>query len=92
MQDSFKHKGLRKQLIDELKAELAAGNRQLAEEIANDIKENEKILVFKRFCHGGSVYFYRWVCGHEFMELADSKYFRAGNNHLDTSFGTTGFI
>jgi signal transduction histidine kinase/ligand-binding sensor domain-containing protein len=33
---------LNKELIDELKEELAVGNRQLAEEIANDIKENEE--------------------------------------------------
>jgi signal transduction histidine kinase len=30
------------ELIDELKKELAVGNRQLAEELANDIKENEQ--------------------------------------------------
>ncbi|WP_339736006.1 two-component regulator propeller domain-containing protein [uncultured Sunxiuqinia sp.] len=33
---------LNKELIEELKEELAIGNRQLAEEIANDIKENEE--------------------------------------------------
>ena len=32
---------LNKELIDELKEELAAGNTQLADEITNDIKENE---------------------------------------------------
>jgi signal transduction histidine kinase len=32
---------INKELIDELKEELAVGNRQSAEEIANDIKENE---------------------------------------------------
>ena len=32
---------LNKELVDELKEELAAGNTQLADEIANDIKENE---------------------------------------------------
>ena len=33
---------INKELIDELKEELAIGNRQSAEEIANDIKENEE--------------------------------------------------
>ena len=33
---------LNKELIDELKEELAIGNRQSAEEIANDIKDNEQ--------------------------------------------------
>jgi signal transduction histidine kinase len=33
---------INKELIDELKEELAIGNRQPAEEIANDIKENEE--------------------------------------------------
>jgi signal transduction histidine kinase len=33
---------INKELIDELKEELAVGNRQSAEEIANDIKENEE--------------------------------------------------
>jgi two-component system, NtrC family, sensor kinase len=33
---------INKELIDELKEELAIGNSQSAEEIANDIKENEE--------------------------------------------------
>ena len=35
-----------KELIDELKEELAIGNRQSAEEIANDIKENEEKILY----------------------------------------------